>query len=46
MVPIPAGTPAAVKLQAATDKIDAEIAEARRRPAQYPNQLPGAIRVP
>lgn len=31
-------------LDKATRRIDQEIAEERRRPAQHPNQLPGAIR--
>ena len=38
------GSPGAVKLEQATTRIDQEIAEAKRRPPQFPNQLPGAIR--
>lgn len=37
-------SPGAVKLEQATTRIDQEIAEAKRRPPQFPNQLPGAIR--
>lgn len=36
----------AARLQLATDQIDQAIAEERRRPSLYPNQLPGSISVP